>query len=134
MSLYLDSSALLKRYIDEPDSADCQRILASDPTWITGRHTWVEVVRNLARLLSGREQGRLLRAFRDDWTRVNVVELDRTTVEGAAEIAKTYCVCSLDALHLAAAQRVGGTSMPFVTYDIRQAQAARAMGMSVLGK
>jgi uncharacterized protein len=134
VSLYLDSSALLKRYVDEPDSADCERILAADAIWITGRHTWVEVVRNLARLVSGREQARLLRAFRDDWNRINVVELDQTTIDGAAEIAKAYGVRTLDALHLAAAQRVGGTSVPFVTFDVRQAQAARAMGMTVLGK
>ena len=134
MSLYLDSSALLKRYVDEPDSADCDQILAADASWITGRHTWVEVVRNLARLLSGAEQARLLRAFRSDWNRISVVELDQTTIESAAEVAKTYGVRTLDALHLAAAQRVGGTSVPFVTFDVRQAQAARAMGMTVLGK
>ncbi len=134
MSLYLDSSALLKRYIDEPDSADCEQILAADESWITGRHTWVEVIRNLARLLSGPERARLLRTFRGDWNRISVVELDQTTIESAAEVAKTYGVRTLDAMHLAAAQRVGGTSIPFVTFDVRQAQAARAMGMAVLGK
>jgi len=76
VSLYLDSSALLKRYVDEADSADCDQILAADASWITGRHTWIEVIRNLARLLTGPEQARLLRAFRSDWNRISVVELD----------------------------------------------------------
>ena len=43
MTLYLDSSALLKRYIDEPDSDRFGDVLDSDPTWLTCRITWVEV-------------------------------------------------------------------------------------------
>jgi predicted nucleic acid-binding protein len=39
---------------------------------------------------------------------------------------------TLDALHLAAAQRLGGSSIGFVTFDLRQAQAARTLGMTVL--
>jgi predicted nucleic acid-binding protein len=38
---------------------------------------------------------------------------------------------TLDALHLAAAQRIGG-AVPFVTFDVRQAQAARTLGLVVL--
>jgi len=51
VSLYLDSSALLKRYVDEPDSDEANALLASDPSPLTARHTIVEVRRNLARLL-----------------------------------------------------------------------------------
>ena len=52
MSLYVDSSALLKRYVDEPESDACEAILRSDPSLVTGRHTVVEVRRNLARLVA----------------------------------------------------------------------------------
>lgn len=133
MSLYLDTSALLKRYVEETESADCDRILRSDPSWITGRHTWVEVIRNLARLLASAELTRLERAFRADWGRMHIVELDRSTVETAANLAKVHALRTLDALHLSAASRVGGNAFPFVTYDVRQAQAARTLGMPVLG-
>mgnify|MGYP001797183556 CR=1 FL=1 len=51
MSLYVDSSALLKRYIDEPDSEIANALLASDPSLLTARHALVEIRRNLARLL-----------------------------------------------------------------------------------
>ena len=51
MSLYVDSSALLKRYVDEPDSDTAEALLQSDSSLLTGRHTIVEVRRNLARLL-----------------------------------------------------------------------------------
>ena len=133
MSLYLDTSALLKRYVAEPESPECDRILRSDLVWVTGRHTWVETIRNLARLLAGDERVRNERAFRTDWRRMHIVELDQVTVEFAADLAKVHGLRTLDALHLGAAHRVGGTAFPFVTYDIRQAQAARAVGMTVLG-
>jgi uncharacterized protein len=115
VSLYVDSSALLKRYIDEPDSAACEAILRSDPELVSGRHTVVEVRRNLARLLLGADLAAARSTFAADLESISLVE--RT----------------LDALHFAAAQRVGGTALPFVTYDVRQAQAARSLGFTVLG-
>src|SRR4029453_692654 len=50
---YADSSALLKRYVDEPASDAAEELLRSDAELVTGRHTLVEVRRNLARILSG---------------------------------------------------------------------------------
>jgi len=134
VSLYLDTSALLKRYIEEDESAACERMLHADPSWVTGRHTWVEVLRNLGRLLRGAERARVRAVFRTDWSRMLVVELDVTTCERAGDLAETLQVRTLDALHLAAAERAGGGTLPFVTYDIRQAQAARSLGWTVLGR
>jgi len=133
VSQYVDTSALLKRYIGEDDSGRANDLLEADTIWITGRHTWVEVIRNLARLLDGRELVRIEAAFRRDWRGVYVVELDQVTCEHAADIARAEGVRSLDALHLAAAQRIGGTALPFVTFDTRQARAARAIGLQVIG-
>jgi len=133
VSLYVDSSALLKRYVDEPDSEAAEELLRSDSQLITGRHTSVEVRRNLARLLDERDLSRMRAAFRRDLSAFAVVELDATTCESAAAIAEVTGVRSLDALHLAAAQRVGGSAIPFLTFDLRQAQAARSLGLSVIG-
>jgi predicted nucleic acid-binding protein len=134
VSLYVDTSALLKRYIAEDESERCEQILLGDLAWVTARHTWVEVVRNLSRLLSGSERGRVKRIFRSDWERMYVVEIDATVCERAGDLAETLQVRTLDALHLAAAERAGGGVLPFLTYDIRQAQAARSLGWSVFGR
>ena len=133
MSLYVDSSALLKRYVEEPESGDCDAILRGDPNVITARHSYVEVQRTLARVLSGADLAAALDVFVTDWSHFAVVELDDTTCARSAEIAVALGVRSLDALHLGAAQRVGGTALPFLTYDLRQAQAARSLGWTVLG-
>jgi hypothetical protein len=37
MTLYVDSSALLKRYVDAPDSAAADELLGSNPVVATGR-------------------------------------------------------------------------------------------------
>ena len=132
MTTYVDSSALLKRYVDEPDSAAADALLRADRGLLTARHTIVEVRRNLARLLSGRDLVVARRAFADDVRSFSIVELDEVTCESAAMIAETTGVRTLDALHLAAAQRVSEAGSAFVTFDQRQAQAARAIGLTVV--
>ena len=133
MSLYVDSSALLKRYVDEPDSGACDAILRSDPALVTGRHTVIEVRRNLSRLVAPRELAEVKASFARDLAAISLVELDAATCEAAAAIAEVTGLRTLDALHLAAANRVGGTALPLLTYDVRQAQAARSLGFTVLG-
>ena len=133
MSLYVDSSALLKRYVDEPDSDEAEALLRSDPTPLTARHTIVEVRRNLSRLLEDRDAAAARAVFLEDIAVFSIVELDRVTCDAAADIAEITGVRTLDALHLAAARRVGSPAVPFLTYDVRQAQAARALGFLVLG-
>jgi predicted nucleic acid-binding protein len=133
VSIYVDTSALVKRYIEEPESDDCDAILRSDPVVITARHAFVETQRTLSRVIAGTELSAALDVFVTDWSHFSVVELDDTTCERAAEIAVALGVRTLDALHLGAAQRVGGAALPFLTYDLRQAQAARSLGWTVLG-
>jgi predicted nucleic acid-binding protein len=132
VTLYVDSSALLKRYVAEADSDTAERYLLSDTAWVTARHTSVEVRRNLARLLVGSELASAQRYFAKDFARTHVVELDEATCSLAAEIAEVSLLRTLDALHLAALRRLG-SDIPLLSFDIRQAQAARALGISVLG-
>ncbi len=131
MSTYVDSSALLKRYVEEADSAAADALLRTDPALLTARHTIVEVRRNLARLLSGRELVAARAAFADDLRSISIIELDEATCESAASIAEATGARTLDALHLAAAQRVAEPGLSFLTFDLRQAQAARALGLAV---
>ena len=133
MSLYVDSSALLKRYVDEPDSDTAEALLASDPSLLTARHTIVEVRRNLARVLDEADAVAARAAFTEDLRSFAIVELDEVTCDTAAGIAELTGTRTLDALDLAAAQRLGGSAVPFLTFDLRQAQAARSLGLTVVG-
>jgi predicted nucleic acid-binding protein len=132
VTLYVDSSALLKRYVEEPDSDRAIELLASDDVLVTGRHTVVEVRRNLARLLDPSAAAAARASLAEDLEAIAIIEADAATCELAATIAEQTGVRTLDALHLGAARRLG-TSLTFVTFDVRQAQAARTLGFAVAG-
>ena len=133
MSQYVDASALVKRYVDERDTPEAVAILDADPAWITARHTSIEVTRALANALDGPRLTAARSAFERDWSSVAVVELDASVCELAVGLALMLDVRTLDALHLGAAERVGGAALPFVTFDRRLAAAARRLGWTVLG-
>jgi uncharacterized protein len=132
VTLYVDSSALLKRYLDEPDSDRADELLSSDPDLVTGRHTAVEVRRNLVRHLRPSEATTARASFSAELAGFGLIELDERTCELAATVAEQTGVRALDALHLGAARRLG-TSISFLTFDVRQAEAARSLGFRVLG-
>jgi uncharacterized protein len=132
MTLYVDSSALLKRYVDEHDSAVAASWLRSDPVLVTSLLTEVEVRRNLARLLDGDDLDRQRRALSRDLDAFALVHLDPTTMGEAARIAEQTGCRSLDAVHLGAARRAGRATI-LLTFDVRQARAARSVGFEVVG-
>ncbi len=132
MTLYVDSSALLKRYVDEHDSDAAVGLMATDPVLVTSRLTEVEVRRNLARLLEGADLTARRRQFSTDLDAFALVSLDAVTCNEAARIAEQTLCRSLDALHLASSLRAG-RSTTLLTFDQRQAQAARQLGITVVG-
>lgn len=133
MTLYVDSSALLKLYLDEPDSDDARRMLTADPVLVTSWLTVVEVRRNLGRALTGADLARARAAFEADTDAIALVALDEVAWRVAADIAEELGVRSLDAVHLASAKRLRIPTLTFCTFDLRQGQAARQLGFTVLG-
>lgn len=130
--LYVDSSALLKRYVAERDSEVAIELMATDPVLATATITEVEVRRNLARLLDPDHAIDAKRRFLADLDAVALIAVDATTCAEAARIAEQTGCRSLDALHLAAALRIGFDTT-VLTFDVRQAQAARSAGLAVVG-
>jgi uncharacterized protein len=129
--LYADSSALAKLYVEERGSTVAAQLLGGE-RWTTARHGYVEVRRAMHRRLPARRLGAARDAFEESWRDTEVVELDDDTCRIAADLVETTGVKALDALHLAAAQRAGG-ELTFVTFDVRQAEAARLLGWNVAG-
>ena len=133
MTVYVDASALLKLYVEEPDSRRARELLRDARGWMTGRHTLVEVRRNLSRLLEGEALSRNRRLFGEHWSDMAVVELGELVCGRAAELAEVTGARALDALHLGAAENAGAGKLPIVTFDRRLAEAARSLGWTVLG-
>jgi predicted nucleic acid-binding protein len=133
MTTYVDSSALAKLYVDEPTSALAVEILSVDPVLVTSMLTVVEVRRALARHFTGINLVRARETFEADLDRMALIQPTESTWAYAADIAEELEVRSLDALHLAVAKRLHIAALRFVTFDIRQAQAARLLGLDVVG-
>ncbi len=122
---YLDSSALVKLAVREPESDALRRHLRSRRPWVSSALARTEVLRAL---LPGGERaiaaGHAILA-RCDLLRVN----DRVlALAGTMEPPELR---SLDAIHLATAQRVRSDISEFIIYDGRMAEAARQMGYRV---
>ncbi len=132
MTLYVDSSALLKRYVDEHDSDVATGIMGEDPVLVSSRLTEIEVRRNLARMLTGPDLLAARRQLVNDLDAFAIVALDATTCNQAAQIAEQTLCRSLDSIHLAAVRRAG-PSTALLTFDLRQAQVGRSLGIHVLG-
>jgi predicted nucleic acid-binding protein len=131
--IYVDTSALLKRYVAEHDSDVAEQLLRSDPVLVTSWVTLVELRRNLARIVDVGELAGLRAQVHADLDAFALVLVDPTVCEMAADLAEQLGVRSLDAIHLASARRLLVPALTFVTFDLRQAQAARTLGLTVLG-
>lgn len=128
MTLYLDSSALVKRYVAEEGSDEIVRAMDEADAWSSCRLTFVETVRAVGLRAGSRGTGRV----RDDWRNVDVIELDCGLAERAAEVALSTGLRALDAVHLAAALSTPEKSPLFATWDTRLHRAARAQGLRTL--
>lgn len=126
--LYLDSSALVKRYVKEAGSDSLVEAMERADTYKMCRIGFVETVRAVAR---GGEPGDVEKV-ESDWTRMDVVEVDRALAEGAARLAVRHRLRTLDALHLAAALSVADDETTFVTWDADLHQAACVQGLRTL--
>jgi predicted nucleic acid-binding protein len=133
LTTYVDSSALLKCYIEEHDSELAASLVASDHVRVTSWVTYVEVRRNLARHLAGAPLRATCREFETHFDAMAIVLADETVCRSAAAIGEELGVRSLDAIHLSSAKRLQISGLSFITFDLRQGQAARTLGLHVLG-
>jgi predicted nucleic acid-binding protein len=131
--LFLDTSALLKRYVEEPGTDLVVRRMDEDRHWAVSAVARTEVEITLCRLgFAPDESEEVWQRLREDWERCHVIPVDLTCLGRAVEIACQFEVRTLDALHLAAAVRLP-QPMVILTFDRRQADAARSMDLAVEG-
>jgi len=122
--VYLDSSALVKLVVREPESGALRRYLRRRPRRVSCALARVEVVRAV------HPQGEAAHTrARRVLERLNLLRLDDPLLDAAAQLDGPS-LRSLDAIHLAAAQAVGDIES-VVTYDVRMQAAASDLGLPV---
>lgn len=131
MILYLDASALVKRYIDEPGSDLLGIWLARAEVVACCRIGFVEVYRAIT-LAGPADVPSVLSMFERDWRDITVVEVSELLTRKAAVLGAGLGLRSLDAFHLAAADLLRSDDLQLATWDRRLWKAARSLGIATL--
>ncbi len=139
MSTYVDTSALVKRYVHEPSSmAFDDFVAASDDEFVLSPLTLVELQSVLMRRLRQNDFDRAylkrLRGLFDNDLRAALWLVMPFPVDAFAAATRLIeeldvALATLDALHVASATALGCTN--FATADRQQARAAERCGLTI---
>lgn len=129
--IYVDSSAAVKLFKDEAESAALEAWLTSqEQTFVlTSDLTRTELRRALHAASVDEEVWREAESWIQDCA---VVRLSTELCDQAGHLQPGTGLRSLDAIHTATALELGKAMVGFVTYDDRLAEVARAQGLPVV--
>ena len=135
MRILLDTSALAKRYVQEPGSEELEQLLASITTEVfVSTLVFVQFASAMGRKFRDKEIAKVpasaaIRELEKDWYEVFIkIPLEDTLAETAASIALEYSLKGADAVHLASA-KVAGAEL-FVASDNKLIRVAKKMGIN----
>lgn len=139
MIVYLDASALVKRYVAEAGSTAVGRLIEESDVAGTALISRAEVAAALARAvrvhaLSAEAAEAALQVFRVQWPDLARVQITETLVAKADNMAWDHGLRGYDAVHLAAAaiwQETLGEPITLATFDRQLWEAGSQVGMAV---
>lgn len=138
MILYLDTSSLVKLYVEEECSDMVKEWVREAETVLTCRVAYPEAVSAFNRRfnsgdLSGDDYKLVFKRFSHEWEKF--VTLDFDEIE-AGRLVKKHGLRGFDAVHLSAAKLLksdnNNISLSFSSFDKRLNEAASAEGLTVL--
>ncbi|HET7291156.1 MAG TPA: type II toxin-antitoxin system VapC family toxin [Vicinamibacteria bacterium] len=135
MILYLDTSSLVKLYVEEPGSEDVRGLVDQAAVVATSVVAYPEARAALARrrrerslTASGFRRARA--AFEEDWPRLLTLDVSGALARGAGDLAERHRLRGFDALHLASYLGVVGE---FPEEDVRFSSADRTLMRAARG-
>jgi predicted nucleic acid-binding protein len=142
VTLYLDTSSLVKLYVAEAGS-DTVRQLVGDATVVaTSVVAYAETRAALARLrresgLSTAKLASVKREFEAEWPAYLTIEVTDSLSRQAGDLAERYGLRGFDSIHLASfadvARQAGVRETRFSSFDDRLTQAARKLARTLDG-
>lgn len=138
--IYLDSSALVKKYVVEKGTREIREFFASEELLWTSKISQAEVWSAFARRrrggnLTAAQYRAITRSFERDWRRFAIVELSDDVMGMIRRIVERHPLRAFDAIQLASAlwakQNVG-EPVVFVGADDQLLKAAAAMALAVV--
>jgi predicted nucleic acid-binding protein len=106
VTAYLDTSSLIKLYVDEPDAAEVQKLVHDAAVVVTSALAYPEARATLARrrrerLMTAAEASATLAQLDADWPRFAVIPLGDELAREAGRLADVHALKGADAVHLA---------------------------------
>jgi predicted nucleic acid-binding protein len=140
MIVYLDTSSLVKLYVEEIDSEKIRDVARNAAAISTAKIAYAEARSAFAR--KQKEDGFSLNVLRKivedlnrDWESYFVIEITDGLIRFAGDIAERYLLRGFDAIHLASAVHLKNkinSEIYFSSYDTRLNQSAEKEGMIIL--
>lgn len=132
MIVYLDASALVKRYIDEDGTTEVNALIDEADYNVTNLISRAEVSAAIMRasrmdILSQEDALEAIGRFQSEWESIQRLPMTEATVEEADNLVRSHDLRGYDAVHLAAAiiwQEAIGESVLFASYDRKLREAA----------
>lgn len=133
MILYLDTSSLVKLYIEEAGSDEVRKLVERAEVVATSVVAFPEARSAFARLaregaIDSEQLARVRGAFLDDWESFSKVRTLKRVYSRAGELAEEHALRGFDALHLASFLEVlgemDGEQVEFSAFDDRLNAAA----------
>jgi predicted nucleic acid-binding protein len=129
---YLDTSALVKRFVSEAGTKEVQSLQAKGEPVASATIAYVELYSGLTRrhregVLSQLHYRRACRSFERDWMAIVKVELSDEILNSARSLIQRHALRAFDAVHLASAlglQAAVNSPVTFVAADRRLLRAA----------
>ncbi len=131
-TVFLDTSALIRRYLADRDRRLVIDAMDQAGAWVASAMAKTELQLALFQATpTPSAQRELWSGVRDDWEGFWEVPVDQRCLTRAAEIGARYGLATIDAVHLAAADRLP-RPVRFVTFDRQQIPAAADLGLHVV--
>ncbi|MFT7601155.1 MAG: putative nucleic acid-binding protein [Acidimicrobiales bacterium] len=130
--LILDTSALLRRYVADRDRSLVIDAMGDAEAWASSALARTELQLALVQA-AGTPGARddLWSAVREDWDAFWEIPVDGRCLARATEIGTTFGLGTVDAIHLAAADRIPRPAK-FLTFERQQIPAAAELGFEVI--
>jgi uncharacterized protein len=136
VTLYLDTSSLVKLYVDEVDSDDVRQLVEQAAVIATSVVAYAEARAALARLrrsgeLTTAKAATAKRQFESDWPSYVALDVSAALAREAGEFAEQYALRGFDAIHLASfahvARLASARDTHFSSFDERLNKAAQTL-------
>jgi predicted nucleic acid-binding protein len=131
--IYLDSSALVKRYVEEDGSDKVQLLISETDIVFVCRLAYPETLSAITRRqrigdISDRSFKRVKEQFKSDWEGMTIVEIRNETLQFVDVIIDRYALKGADSVHLSSAlwlKRIMKSDIAFVASDVALLVAAQ---------